>query len=223
VARTFGALPARPAPEVAAADQRQTGFPTPNAAPVTLYHKGRADQAIGYIVWPTDDIWADPQRAFATAVLGEVLRTRLTEQIREAEGATYSPSVAYAHSLVWRGWGYLAASVEVPPAKLQAFFDDVEKITADLRDHPISDDELARAKVPRVESLQRAQVTNQYWMAELSGAQADPRRLDLAREMAPGTRKVTAADVQAVAARFLRDDKAFRLVVRPEEARQASR
>jgi zinc protease len=223
MARTFGALPPRPAPELPPAAERQTGFPAPNATPVTLFHKGRADQAIGYIVWPTDDIWADPQRAYATAVLGEVLRTRLTEQIREAQGATYSPSVAYAHSLVWRNWGYLAASVEVPPAKLQPFFDDVEKITADLRDHPVSADELARAKVPRIEGMQRAQVTNQYWLAQLAGAQADPRRLDLAREMIPATRKVTAADVQAAAARFLRDDTAFRLVVLPEQGQQASR
>jgi zinc protease len=223
VARTFGALPPRPAPEVAPADERQTGFPAPTAQPVVLRHKGRADQAIGYIAWPTDDIWADRDRAFATAVLGEVIRSRLTEQIREVEGATYSPSVSYAHSLVWKGWGYLAASVEVPPAKLQDFFDYVEKIAADLRANPISADELARAKEPRAKSIERAEVTNQYWLAQLSGAQADPRRLQLARDVAPGTRKVTAADVQAAAQAFLRDEKAFRLVVRPEDLRQASR
>jgi zinc protease len=223
VARTFGALSPRPAPELPPADERQTGFPAPTAQPVVLRHKGRADQAIGYIAWPTDDIWADPDRAFATAVLGEVIRSRLTEQIREVEGATYSPSVNYAHSLVWKGWGYLAASVEVPPAKLQDFFDYVAKIAADLRANPVSADELARAKEPRVKGIERAQVTNQYWLAQLSGAQADPRRLQLALDVAPGTRKVTAADVQAAARTFLRDDKAFRLVVRPEDLRQASR
>src|SRR5262249_44438871 len=158
-----------------------------------------------------DDVWADPPRAFATAVLGEVIRTRLTEQIREVEGATYSPSVAYAHSLVWEGWGYLAASVEVPPEKLQGFFDETAKIAADLRAHPVSAAELARAKEPRIQGLERARVTNQYWVAQLSSAQADPRRLQLARDTIPGTRKVTAADVQATAKAVLRDDKAFQL------------
>jgi zinc protease len=216
VGRTFGALPPRPAPQLAPAAERHTGFPAHDAQPLVLTHKGRADQAIGYIAWPTTDIWADPQRAFATAVLGEVIRTRLTEQLREAEGATYSPSVAYSHSLTWTGWGYLAASVEVPPEKLPAFFDDVEKIVADLRAHPVSDDELARAKQPRVEKILRARVTNQYWLAELSGAQADPRRLQLTREIVAGTEKVTAAELQTIAQTFLRDDTAFRLVVRPE-------
>ncbi|MDB5445201.1 MAG: peptidase family [Phenylobacterium sp.] len=215
VAATFGALPPRPDAAPLSPAQRQTGFPAPNAEPLVLTHKGRADQAIGYVAWPTEDMWADRRRVWATAVLGEVLRTRLTEQVREAEGATYSPSVSYSHSLVWTGWGYTAASVEVPPEKLQAFFDDVKKITADLRDHPVSDDELARAKQPRVQGIQRAQVTNQYWLAELAGAQSDPRRLDLVRQIVPGTAAVTAADVQQAAQMFLREDKAFHLVVRP--------
>ena len=217
VGRTFGALPTRPAPELAPASARRTGFPAPNTQPLTLFHKGRADQAIGYIAWPTTDIWADPQRAFATAVLGEVIHTRLTEQLREAEGATYSPSVGYNHSLVWSGWGYLSASVEVPPEKLPTFFGDVATIVADLRAHPISADELARAKQPRLESIQRARVTNQYWLSELSGAQADPRRLDLTRAIVAGTSKVTPAELQQVAQQVLRDGAAFHLVIRPRD------
>ncbi|HKR86745.1 MAG TPA: insulinase family protein [Phenylobacterium sp.] len=216
VGRTFGALPPRPAPQLAPAEARRTGFPAPNTEPQVLTHKGRADQAIGYIAWPTADIWADPQRAFATAVLGEVIRTRLTEQLREAEGATYSPSVAYSHSLTWTGWGYLAASVEVPPEKLPAFFDDVAKIAADLRASPISDDELARAKQPRLENILRARVTNQYWLSELSGAQADPRKLQLTRDIVADTEKVTAAELQQIARTFLRDETAFKLIVRPQ-------
>ncbi len=159
----------------------------------------------------------------ADVLAEEVIRTRLTEQIREVEGATYTPSVAYSHSLVWKGWGYLAASVEVPPEKLPGFFDEVAKITADLKAHPVTADELARAKEPRVQNLQKARVTNQYWLAELSGAQADPRRLQLVRETVPGTAKVTAADVQAAAQEFLRDDRAFRVEVRPTRTEQASR
>ena len=215
-ARTFGALPARPAPQLAPPEARRTGLPPALAEPMALTHKGRADQAIGYIAWPTSDIWADPQRAFNTVVLGEVLRNRLTEQLREAEGVTYSPSVSYAHSTVWEGWGYVSASVEAPPEKLDAIFRGIEVIAADLRAKPVSADELARAKQPRLETLQRSRVTNQYWLNELSGAQADPRRMRLIGEIIPATARVSASDVQKAAALFLRDDKAFRLVVKPQ-------
>jgi zinc protease len=216
VARTFGALPPRPAPQPVPDDQRKVGFPDGVATPIALTHKGRADQSIGYMAWPTSDYWTNPQRARETAVLGEVMRLRLTDELREAQGATYSPSVGYNHSLVWTGWGYMAASVEVPPEKLPEFFSDVQKIAADLRAKEVSADELARAKKPRIEAIQRARVTNQYWLSELSGAQADPRRLDTIRQVIPGTERVTTVDVQRAAETFLRDDKAFKLVVKPE-------
>jgi zinc protease len=215
-AATFGALPPRLDLTPLAEAKRKLGFPAANAQPLVLTHKGRADQAIAYMAWPTEDMWADPKRAWATDLLGEVLRNRLTEQIRETEGATYSPSVSYGHSLVWTGWGYMSASVEVPPNRLQGFFDDARQITADLRARPVSEDELARAKQPRVQGLQRAQVTNQYWLAELSRAQADPRRLDLIRQIVPGTAAVTPEDLRQAAQMFLQDDTAFRLVVRPQ-------
>jgi zinc protease len=214
-AATFGALPPRPEPAPASAEARKVGFPKGGGAPLVLTHKGRADQSIGYIAWPTSDYWADPQRARETAVLSEVLQLRLTDELREAQGATYSPNVGVNHSLVWTGWGYVAASVEVPPDKLQAFFDDVAKIVADLKAREPTADELARAKKPRVERLQKARITNQFWLAELSGAQFEPRRLDTIRESIPGTEKVSAADVRRAAQTWLKDETAFKLIVRP--------
>jgi zinc protease len=215
-ARTFGALPQRPERQTASAEQRQVAFPGPSREPVVRTHKGRADQALGYIAWPTNDFWSNPQRARETAVMGEVLRLRLIDELREATGATYSPGVGYNHSQVWTGYGYMSASVEVPPEKLTSFFESVQKIVADLRAKEPSADELARAKKPRLENIQRARVTNQYWLGELSGVQWDPRRVENIRQIIPGTEQVTAADVRRAAQLYLVDDKAFRMIVRPE-------
>ena len=215
VARTFGALPARAETDIPAA-QREVGFPAANATPLVLTHKGRADQSIGYIAWRTNDFFANPQRARDTAVMGEVLELRLIEELREGQGATYSPSVVYNHSLVWPGWGYVSASVEIPPAGLPAFFTDVKKIAADLRDREIGADELARAKKPRLEQIAKARETNGYWLGELSGAQSDPRRLDAVRALISGTERVTAQDVRRAAQAVLRDDNMWMLEIRPE-------
>jgi zinc protease len=216
VARTFGALPPRAAPAALPDAQRRTGLPSPNAQPVVLTHKGRADQAIAYMAWPTSDFWADPARARADAVLGEIMSIRLTEQVRMVEGSTYSPSVSYTHSTVWPGWGYIAASVEVPPQKIPGFYAAVAKIVTDLRDKGPTPDEMDRAKKPRIEQLQKAEVTNSFWLGELSGAQADPRRLTFIRELVPGTERVTAADVQKAAQTFLQEGRAWKLEVRPQ-------
>lgn len=214
VARTFGALPPRSAGAPVAA-QRDVSFPTGVDKPLVLTHKGRADQSIGYIAWRTSDFYSDPQRARDTAVLGEILELRLMQELRESQGATYSPSVVYNHSFVWPRWGYVSASVEIPPAKLPDFFADVRKIAADLRDKPVTDDELARAKKPRIDQIEKARETNGYWLSELSGAQADPRRLEATRAMIPGTERVSAADVQRAAQAVLKDDGMWMLEVRP--------
>ncbi|MGZ6038635.1 MAG: M16 family metallopeptidase [Phenylobacterium sp.] len=216
VARTLGSLPARPAPELTPPAQRVVGFPAGAAKPLLFTHKGRDDQAIGYMAWPTNDLFANPQQALENDVLGEVMGLRLIDELRLTQGVTYSPSVSYAHSLTWTGWGYLAASVEVPPAKLDGFFHDMDKIAADLRTKDVTQDELDRAKKPRIDKIERAQVTNQYWLGELSGAQADPRRLDFIRHIVPGTEKVTAADVRHAAQLVLKDDKAFRMEIEPQ-------
>jgi zinc protease len=215
VAATFGALPPRPAPTPVPDAERAASFPAGSAKPVVLTHKGRADQAIGYVAWPAPDFWSAPQAARNDAVMGEVMGLRLIEQLRQAQGVTYSPSVGYQHSLTWKDWGYVSAAVEVPPAKLDGFFADLDRIAADLRAKGPTADELERAKTPREDQIAKAQQTNRYWLSELSGAQADPRRLDAIRQLLPGTERVTAADVQRSAQRLLQDGKAWRLEVRP--------
>lgn len=220
-AATFGALPRRADAKVPNPAQRLVGFPGGAGAPVVLTHKGRADQAVGFIAWPTSDYWADPQRARDTAILREVMKLRLTDELRENQGATYSPDVGSQHSLVWTGWGYIAANVEVPPEKIQSFFDDTQEIAADLTVGEVSADELSRAKKPRIEALSKAQKTNNYWLSELSGAQADPRRLDVIRELIPGTERVTAADVKRAARMWFKPEAAYKVIVQPAAGRPA--
>lgn len=221
ISRTFAALPARAADQPLSDDARRMGFPAPTAQPLTFTHKGRPDQAIGFIAWPTTDLWANPQQALETDVMAEVMNLRLIDELRIHQGASYSPSVNYSHSEAWTGWGYVGASVEVPPDKLAGFFADVGKIAADLKARPVSADELERAKKPRLEGIAKSRVTNSYWLSELSGAQAQPRKLDFIRHIVPGTERVTIADVQRAAELVLDPAKAVRLQVEPQGVKVA--
>ncbi|MDO8296287.1 MAG: insulinase family protein [Caulobacter sp.] len=213
VAATFGALPKRP--EVPGAAVGKTRFPAPVATPLVLTHKGRDDQAVAFLAWRTDDFYSDVQRARNTAVMADIIELRLTEELREAQGATYSPSVNWNASDVWTDWGYVAARVEIPPALVDGFFRDTLKIAADLQATPPSADELDRALKPRLERLTKARETNEYWLGQLGGAQTDPRRLTATRSLIAGYERVTTADVQAAAKAYLGADKAWRLVVQP--------
>ena len=214
VAATFGALPPRadyPAPAPAATEVR---FPAPGE--VARTHTGRDDQAMGFMAWPTADFYSDPQRARELRLLQLVMGLRLIDQIRIAQGATYSPGTGWESSTVFPGFGYLSASVEIPPARVPGFFADVAKIAGDLRDKPVAEDELDRARKPRIEALERAKQTNEYWLGQLAGAQDDPRRLDAIRNAIPGLQRVTPADVQRVAREYLSDDRIWRMTVKAD-------
>ena len=215
-AATFGALPPRKGGEAPDA-ARQVKFPAPTAEAVRLTHRGRPDQAMGFVAWPTTDFPSDPQRARELRMLERVLQLRLIDEVREKEAVTYSPSTDLDTSWEFPGYGYLAASIEAPQDKLPGFFTTVDGIAADLAATPVTADELERAKKPRIEQIRKAQATNEYWLGQLGGAQTDPRRLDAVRQAVSGLEKVTPADVQRAAKTYLKKDKAWRAVVVPEK------
>ncbi len=217
VAGTFGALPARAKPPAVPAASLAVKFPGAAESPAPLTHTGRPDQAMAMIAWRTDDFFKDPQRARATRILEQIMSIRLTEQFRIAEGNTYSASTGFEASETFPGYGYLSGRVETPPAKIERFFAEAQKIADDIRKNGVSNDELERARKPRVEALTRAKETNGYWVGLLGGAQEDPRKLDAIRESISGLEKVTAADVKKSAEMYLTEDRAWKLRVLPEK------
>ena len=218
VAATFGALPPRPAAFVPTAQAIVAHFPPPNTTPLVRYHKGRPDQGIALIAWPGVDIYANMQTPRDLRIAEQILQTRLFDQLRIADGATYQAQTNLDTSQVFPGYGSVYAFAEVPPAKVQLFFDTVDKITADLRTKEVTTDELERARQPRVELFTKGQQNNSYWLNALSGAQDDPRKLEVIRTTIPDLKHVTAADVQAAAQRFFVNEKAWRLVILPQPA-----
>ena len=87
---------------------------------------------------------------------------------------------------------------------------------------PPTADELERVKNPRIAGIEKAQLTNAYWLERLAGSIADPRRLALIRTTLPDYEKITAADIQAAAARWLVPGRAWKLVIEARPAAVAS-
>lgn len=216
VAATFGALPSRPVatapPQIAAPIRFSSDTPTA----VALYHHGRADQGMATIAWPAVDAF-DAQTEECLDVLQSVLATRINDQLRIRDGVTYSPGAMLYGSKVFPGYGYVLAYSELSPAKMPLFFEVASSIAADLRTHPISADELDRARKPALEKIVTDWQTNAYWLYSLAGAQADPRRLDIIHKIIPALIRVTAADVQHAAQTYLLDAKAWKSEITPEQ------
>ena len=215
VAATLGALPARQPSQVPAPKAGDVKFPAPTPTPVVLSHRGRPDQGAAAIAWPTTDVFADDESA-ARRLLVNIMQLRLTDELRVNAGATYSPSTTAHASLTFPGYGYIGAYAEIPPDKSQFFYDTVAKVAADLKEKGPTADEFERSRKPEFDSLERAVETNGFWSSFLAGAQTDERRLELIRQARPKLERVTAADVQRVAQKYLTDAKAWKLVVIPK-------
>ncbi len=191
-------------------------LPHPTPEPVVLHHKGRADQSIAYAAWPTDDFFASPQRARTLRVLSEVVEDRLLHDLRQDAGVTYSPQASATASLTFPRYGYLAAEVEIPPAKIGAFYDDLTKISAELRTTDVTPDELDRAKKPLIADLEKSRASNEYWLQQLSGAYENPRLFDAIRGVVQSLQSVDAAQLKEAAQLYLRDNTEFKLEVTPD-------
>ncbi len=215
VGATLGALPPRAAAVEAPPTNFDVHFPAATPTPVVLHHKGRADQAMAIVAWPTTDFFHDLQEARDVNILHDIFQRRLFDEFRTKIGATYSPGGMNSSPYDFPGYGYQLFYVETPSDKIPAFNETVAHIVADLKTIPVTDDELERLRKPRVEGILKAQETNEYWLGFLQYVQTDPRRLEAIRTAVPDFQKVTAESVQKAAQRYLRDDTEWRMEIVP--------
>jgi zinc protease len=213
VANTFGALPDRGAQAEPMAGSAVRRFPAPTAEPVQLKHEGPGEQAIGLVGWPTTDSIGDRLEARQLSILSAVVQLRLNEEIREKLGIAYSPGAGATSSPIFPDYGYLLMLAETRPESLPALFTAFDSIAASLRDTPISDDELLRARAPVVESLRRSQADNGYWVSALADAGRKAETFDEIRSNVSDLESVTPADIQRLARQYLTADKAWRLTI----------
>jgi zinc protease len=214
-AATFGALPQRagaPAP----ADRIR--FPAGTAEPVRLTHRGRADQGLAFIGWPTLGFYDNPRQARALNLLASVYQLRLIQKIREEQGTTYSPNAYHRPSEAYSGYGLFAGQIEARPEALAGFLHDAEGIAADLRNRPVGADEMQRARLPLIEGLQRARNGNTWWLDSLEDIQTNPAVAATIESQLADYEGLTAADLQRAARQFLLPGRAWKLVIVPEAA-----
>jgi zinc protease len=206
VAESFGALPPRLASQSEPAGAKTARFRT-DKAPIVLTHSGGADQALVGAAWPTDDD-DDFRKEVGVAMLGEVMELMLTESVREELGDSYGVSVGSSMSDVYDGFGFLLVNAVVAPDKIDEVEAAFARAAKSLRDEPVSDDLLARARAPMLEASTKELRQNGFWLRYVDEAQSQADRLERIRVRDEVIRSVSAADLQALARQYLADAKA---------------
>jgi zinc protease len=214
VARTFGALPPRE-PDFRPYESQRTRPFTHNHRPRVIRHTGPVDQALLRLTWPTRDD-SDPVESLKLELLERVMRIELTETLREKLGKAYSPSAASTLSRFWKGYGVFGIAASIDVHEVPATREAIAETVAALRAAPVSDDVLLRARAPMIEAFENGLKSNGGWLTLVDRAQTEPEEIDRFLKAPGRLMTLTAADVQAMAQRYLEPKEKVEVLVLPE-------
>lgn len=213
---TVAALPRRAEP---AANSRPPQPPAPNPEPVRFTHQGDPGQAYAVIGWSTLGGKGRTRERRALALAANMVQTRLFDRLREAEGASYSPTASHLGSETFADWGIFFATTEISPDRADAFFRAARAIVADLAANPVAADEFARAQNPVISGIERRMATNGYWTQALENWESDPRDIENVRNYLSDYRALTPEDVRRAVATYVTEQGDWSMLVLP--AREA--
>lgn len=210
VANSFATLPTRS--EVAPAAAARQVSVRHDSRPVVLAHQGPTDQAMVASIWPTDDD-RDYRKVVGLGLLASLLELKLSETVREQLGATYGVNVDSAMSDTFTGLGTIMVNAIVSPKQADQVEAAIIAAARELRETPVSEDLLVRARNPLLERVTRDLRENGYWLAYVSRAQGQSERLERIRQRQEIYEAYTVGELQQLARRYLTDDKLRRIRV----------
>lgn len=202
VAATFGALPQRLAAAKEPAGARDVRFPK-TGGHFEFAHEGAQDQATAYVAWAASDFYANRRQSRTLSLLKEMIEIRMTDEFREAQGATYSPSADTTFSTAFKGYGFLEAQAETKPELLDGFYKTLDKVVEEMRSGSFSDDVIDRARTPLVKTLEKSRLGNGFWQGILGDIQSDPRGVETVRTQIADYSGITRQELIAAARAFL--------------------
>ncbi|MFK7841261.1 MAG: M16 family metallopeptidase [Sphingorhabdus sp.] len=221
ILKSFGALKRRKALSIQPG-ATSPDFPKPQAGPEVLVHKGDGERAAAMVAWPTGGGLAKVQESRRLEVLVSIFNDRLFEILRSQQGASYSPQVVNSWPVEFNSGGYVGAQSQLTPDNIDRFYNVVELIAKDLRDNPVSADELQRVVEPLRQLISRASSGNSFWMSQMEGASYNPQKFIALRSLLSDYTVITPEEVQALAVKYLDDSKKWKLVVLPESKKLAA-
>jgi zinc protease len=150
-------------------------------------------------------------------LLAQIFGDRMFDQLREAEGASYSPVVDSNWPSGFTSGGNFAVIAQLKPEGVARFFTISQDIAVSLANKPVTPDEMARAVTPMKERIARASTGSMFWLRNLEGASFDESRITALKSILSDLTRITPADLQESARKWFKPDQAFKLTVLPEK------
>lgn len=215
---TFGTLPERtPEPAAETLNSRSVDFPQAPAEKSYTY-ESKLETAIATAIWPTDGFRGNTPQFRRLNVLADIYGDRLRVEIREKLGASYSPNAGATGDDALEDFGYLIGQAVGKPADIPLLLDTMQNLAAELAEKGATQEELDGALAPILSSLEKSVRENSYWLGTvLPRSQAEPNRLDLARQRDKDYKSINLEEINALAKKYFPKNNLLRISVLPEQ------
>jgi len=215
ILKTFGALPERKATKPDYAELRKIKTPE-LPAEIKYTFESKIPNAMAVACWKIPTAYQNLQLGRRFNLLSAILNDRMREEIRENLGGSYSPrATAMPHPEL--DFGYLRAMAQVKPEETQKYAKLMVDLADKLANEGLTKDELERAFKPIESNLKETKRDNGYWLnTVLSRCQAEPHRLDLARERDADYASISVEELNKLAAKYLKKSNSLIYEVIPE-------
>jgi zinc protease len=203
VAKTLGALPARPWRDTERSDAPKVRYPTSDATPLHTTHAGSPEKATVLATWPLFVWTPDKVREQRTLeLLAAIVQGEAIDDIRQRLGKAYSPQVNVE---LGRGGdqGALTVAIDTSPSATDIVAGELRKIAHQLADGNITDVMLERARRPMLDNGATREISNPWWIAMLDGSWAHPDQIDAAKTWQADFESITLDEVKAEARQWL--------------------
>lgn len=173
------------------------------------------EKSLVTVAWPTEDI-SNIRRSRQLHTLAKVFEDRLRKQVREKLGASYAPSVTSYCSKLYENYGYLRAEMIVDPQDEKKIIKEILRLSEDLAQHGITEEELDRLKKPILTSLKESLKRNSYWLySVMSNSSKKKEQLVWPQTIVADFMSTNAQQVNHLAERYLITKKAAVIEVVP--------
>jgi zinc protease len=173
------------------------------------------DKALLLVAFPTDDA-RDIHRTRRLNVLAEIFSDLLREEVREKQGAAYSPGAYSWPSRTYPGYGLFLSYLPVAPQAVEPVLGAVYSIARGLASAGITSEELERALEPTLTGIREQLRQNDYWLQTvMMGATRHPEQMEWSRTILDDYAGIQPEELTEMARRYLMPEKAAVFEARP--------
>ena len=189
--------------------------PFPESVEEREVYAGLEEQVLTVLAFG-GDFAGDEQDAVALRAVGEIVRMRSVETLRELLSGTYSPFARVFVDEIPRPEYTFQAFYYTNPDKYDELLDALFAILDDLRENGPTDEEVEAVRAQQLDALSERREFNRYWLIALldvmSGAEDD---FGHTRRHAARWQALTAADIQRQAQQALDMERYLRVTLFP--------